>query len=67
MPRKCCTVTNLREFFRDSLQSALAQQRIAVEDQTEHYVVNLLTLFARSEALVRPHARRACGSSRWSC
>lgn len=44
-------VTNLREFFRDSLQTALAKQRVAVEDQTEHYVVNMLTLFARSEAL----------------
>src|SRR5258708_13541563 len=44
-------VANLREFFRDSLQGALAKQHLAVEDQTEHYVVNLLTLFARSEAL----------------
>jgi len=44
-------VANLREFFRDSLQGALARQHLAVEDQTEHYVVNLLTLFARSEAL----------------
>ncbi len=44
-------VVNLREFFRDTLHGALAKQRLAVEDQTEHYVVNLLTLFARSEAL----------------
>jgi hypothetical protein len=44
-------VANLREFFKDSLHGALAKQRLAVEDQTEHYVVNLLTLFARSEAL----------------
>src|SRR5436853_7658217 len=44
-------VANLREFFRDSLHGALERQRLAVEDQTEHYVVNLLTLFARSEAL----------------
>jgi hypothetical protein len=44
-------VTNLREFFHDALQGALERQRLAVEDQTEHYVVNLLTLFARSEAL----------------
>jgi hypothetical protein len=44
-------VANLREFFRDSLHGALEKQRVAVEDQTEHYVVNLLTLFARSEAL----------------
>jgi hypothetical protein len=44
-------VANLQEFFRDSLQGALARAHVAVEDQTEHYVVNLLTLFARSEAL----------------
>src|SRR5436305_814360 len=44
-------VQKLREFFRDSLHGALARQHLAVEDQTEHYVVNLLTLFARSEAL----------------
>ena len=44
-------VANLREFFKDSLQGALQKQQLAVDDQTEHYVVNLLTLFARSEAL----------------
>jgi hypothetical protein len=44
-------VANLQEFFRDSLHGALVRQHLAVEDQTEHYVVNLLTLFARSEAL----------------
>src|ERR1700726_1725313 len=49
--RRVLPVANLREFFKDSLQGALAKQRLVVEDQTEHYVVNLLTLFARSEAL----------------
>ena len=44
-------VANLREFFRDELHGALEKQQVAVEDQTEHYVVNLLTLFSRSEAL----------------
>ena len=44
-------VTNLREFFKDSVHGALAKQHVAVEEQTEQYVVNLLTLFARSEAL----------------
>ncbi len=44
-------VRNLREFFRDSLHAALLRQQAAVEDHTEHYVVNLLTMFARSEAL----------------
>jgi hypothetical protein len=44
-------VANLREFFKDTLHGALQRQHLAVEDQTEHYVVNVLTLFARSEAL----------------
>jgi hypothetical protein len=44
-------VANLKEFFKDTLHGALVKQQIAVEDQTEHYVVNVLTLFARSEAL----------------
>jgi hypothetical protein len=44
-------VRNLREFFRDSVHAALERQRVGVEDHTEHYVVNLLTMFARSEAL----------------
>jgi hypothetical protein len=44
-------VANLREYFRDSVHGALEKQRVAVEEQTEQYVVNLLTLFSRSEAL----------------
>lgn len=44
-------VSSLTEYFRDALQGALAHQHLSVEDQTEHYVVNLLTLFARAEHL----------------
>src|SRR6202008_2822511 len=44
-------VTNLREFFHDSVQAALRKQRVDVDDHTEHYVVNVLTMFARSEEL----------------
>ena len=44
-------VTSLTEYFRDALHGALAHQHIAVEDQTEQYVVNMLTLFARAEHL----------------
>ena len=53
-------VANLREFFKDALHGALEKQRLEVEDQTEHYVVNVLTLFARSEALYEqtPEGRR---------
>jgi len=45
------TVSNLREYVHDALHGALLHQHIAVEDQTEQYVVNLLTLFSRSEHL----------------
>src|SRR5580704_7944293 len=49
--KRVLAVANLREFFKDTLHGALEKQQVAVEDQTEHYVVNLLTLFSRSEAL----------------
>lgn len=44
-------VGSLKEYFKDALHGVLENQHLALEDQTEHYVVNLLTLFARSEAL----------------
>jgi hypothetical protein len=47
-------VRNLHEFFRDSVRAALERQRVGVEDHTEHYVVNLLAMFARSDALFEP-------------
>lgn len=49
--KRVLPVADLREFFRDTLHEALRRQHVAVEDHTEHYVVNMLTLFARSEAL----------------
>jgi hypothetical protein len=47
-------VRNLQEFFRDSVHAALEKHKVGVEDHTEHYVVNVLTMFARSEALFDP-------------
>ena len=44
-------VPSLKEFFRDSVDAAMASNRLAMESHTAHYVVNLLTLFSRSEAL----------------
>ena len=44
-------VASLTEYFREALHGALVHQHVAVEDQTEQYVVNMLTLFARSEHL----------------
>jgi hypothetical protein len=47
-------VASLTEYFRDSLEAALRRQQLAVDGHTQHYVVNVLTLFARSEALFEP-------------
>jgi hypothetical protein len=44
-------VVSLQEFFKDSVAHAMARQGVTAEDHTAYYVVNLLTLFARSEAL----------------
>lgn len=50
-PKSLVAVTNLREFFHDSVQTALRKQHVEVDDHTEHYVVNVLTMFSRSEEL----------------
>ena len=44
-------VMNLREFFHDSMQTALNEQHVTIDPHTEHYFVNVLTTFARSEQL----------------
>jgi hypothetical protein len=49
-------VRGLREFFRDTVHEALVHQKVQVDDHTEHYVVNLLTEFARAEQLFEPSA-----------
>ena len=48
-------VPNLREFFRESIDTAIDAQGVDVNAHTSHYVVNLLTLFARSEELYEEH------------
>jgi hypothetical protein len=53
------TVSDVREFFRDALQSALEHQHLQVRDHTEHYIVNLLAMFSHTEALFEPDAERA--------
>jgi hypothetical protein len=42
-------VASLKEFFRDSVDAALASNHVVVAQATSHYVVDLLTLFARAE------------------
>ncbi len=42
-------VASLQAFFHESMDSAMAANKVVLDDQTTHYVVNLLTLFSRSE------------------
>ncbi len=58
-PRTGIDRRNLQEFFRDSLHAALRHQELEVEEHTEHYVVNMLTMFARSEALFETDGERS--------
>jgi hypothetical protein len=53
------TVSDVREFFRDALQSALGHQHLHVQDHTEHYIVNLLAMFAHTDALFDPDEKRS--------
>ena len=53
------TVSDVREFFRDALHTALERQHLHVQDHTEHYIVNLLAMFSHTEALFEPDADRA--------
>jgi len=42
-------VHNLRDYFRTSVDDVIAKQGVDVDPHTAYYVVNLLTLFSRSE------------------
>jgi hypothetical protein len=44
-------VSSLREFFKDAFHSASEHQHLKIDEQTEQYVVNLLTIFSRADAL----------------
>jgi hypothetical protein len=48
-------VQNLRDYFRESMNAAIDKQGVDVDPHATHYVVNLLTLFARSEELYEDH------------
>lgn len=50
-PGAVLAVNNLQEFFRDSVEDALRSQKVSADAHTAHYIVNLLTMFARSERL----------------
>jgi len=44
-------VANLLEYFRTSVEGVIAEQCVDVKPHATYYVVNLLTLYARSEEL----------------
>jgi hypothetical protein len=51
MPGSVVAVSSLREFFRDAFHAASEHQRLGIDEQAEQYVVNLLTMFSRADAL----------------
>ena len=59
-------VRGLREFFRDAVHDALERQQVGVDAHTEHYVVNLLTMFSRSEELFEQTPEGVCASRKRS-
>jgi hypothetical protein len=62
-------VSSLREFFRDAFHAASENQHLDIDEPAEQYVVNLLTMFSRADALyertseglrIRPLAHMLC-------
>ena len=48
-------VRNLQEFFHASINDVVARQRVDIDPHASHYVVNLLTIFSRSDELYEEH------------
>jgi len=48
-------VQNLADYFRTSIDGVISRQGVDVDPHAAHYVVNLLTLFSRSEELFEDH------------
>ena len=44
-------VRNLTDYFRTSIDDIVARQRVDIDPHAAHYVVNMLTLFSRSDVL----------------
>ncbi len=42
-------VHNLQDYFRSSIDEIIADQGVAIDPHATHYVVNMMTLFSRSE------------------
>ena len=44
-------VRNLQDYFRTSIDDVVAKQNVDIDPHAAHYVVNMLTLFSRSDEL----------------
>lgn len=44
-------VRNLQDYFRTSIDDVVARQQVEIDPHASHYVVNMLTLFSRSDEL----------------
>jgi len=44
-------VRNLQDYFRTSIEDVVNRQRVDIDPHAAHYVVNMLTLFSRSDDL----------------
>jgi hypothetical protein len=49
-------VHNLQEYFHHSINDVVTRQRVEIDPHAAHYVVNLLTIFSRSNELYEEHA-----------
>lgn len=48
-------VHNLQDYFRTSIEDVITRQGVEVDPHAAHYVVNLLTIFSRSDELYENH------------
>lgn len=48
-------VRNLQDYFRTSIEDVITRQGVEIDPHAAHYVVNLLTLFSRSDELYENH------------
>jgi len=44
-------VRNLCDYFRESIDTVIAEQGVSLDPHATHYVVNMMTLFSRSDQL----------------
>jgi hypothetical protein len=49
--RRVMPVHNLCDYFRESIDTVIAEQGVSLDAHATHYVVNIMTLYSRSEQL----------------